>query len=94
MTYDTPTQHKIERLIYHRNEILSHLSAIEDILRIDFPKEFDRALQFYIPQIVTALHENKKWLSRGEYSLQNTIDNISERCKSSDNCSNSIQRYI
>lgn len=94
MKQDTETQNQIDRLSYHRNEILSHLSSIEDILRVNFPKEFERALQFYIPQIVTALHENKKWLSRGEYSLQNTIDNIHEGCKNSDSCSNSIQRYI
>jgi hypothetical protein len=74
--------------------MVNSLFHIERILKTYFPEEFERAIQFYLPQITTALYEDKKWLSRGEYSLQNTIDNISERCKSSDNCSNSIQKYI
>lgn len=72
---------QINKLIDYRDEISKSLFHIERILKEYFPEEFERALQFYLPQIVTALHEDKKWLSRGEYSLQNTIDNLLDRCK-------------
>jgi hypothetical protein len=72
---------QINKLIDHRDEIVNGLFHIERILKTYFPEEFERAIQFYLPQITTALYEDKKWLSRGEYSLQNTIDNLLERCK-------------
>jgi hypothetical protein len=72
---------QINNLVDHRDEIVSSLFHIERILKTYFPEEFERAIQFYLPQITTALYEDRKWLSRGEYSLQNTIDNLMERCK-------------
>jgi hypothetical protein len=72
---------QINKLIDHRDKIVNDLFHIERILKAYFPEEFERAIQFYLPQITTALYEDKKWLSRGEYSLQNTIDNLLERCK-------------
>jgi hypothetical protein len=72
---------QINKLVDHRDEMVNSLFNIERILKTYFPEELDRAIQFYLPQITTALYEDKKWLSRGEYSLQNTIDNLLERCK-------------
>jgi hypothetical protein len=72
---------QINNLVDHRDEIVSSLFHIERILKTYFPEEFERAIQFYLPQITTALYEDRRWLSRGEYSLQNTIDNLIERCK-------------
>jgi hypothetical protein len=72
---------QINSLIDHRDEIVNSLFQIERILKTYFPEEFERAIQFYLPQITTALYEDKKWLSRGDYSLQNTIDNLIELCK-------------
>jgi hypothetical protein len=72
---------QINRLIDYRDEIVNSLFHVERILKTYFPEEFEKAIQFYLPQITTALYEDKKWLSRGEYSLQNTIDNLLERCK-------------
>jgi hypothetical protein len=72
---------QINNLIDHRDQIVGHLFHIERILKTYFPEEFERAIQFYLPQITTALYEDRKWLSRGEYSLQNTIDNLMERAK-------------
>lgn len=72
---------QINNLVDYRDHIVSNLFHIECILKTYFPEEFERAIQFYLPQITTALYEDKKWLSRGEYSLQNTIDNLLERCK-------------
>jgi hypothetical protein len=72
---------QISSLLDNRDKIVNSLYHIERILKTYFPEEFERAIQFYLPQITTALYEDRKWLSRGEYSLQNTIDNLLERCK-------------
>lgn len=72
---------QINSLVDYRDHIVSTLFQIERILKTYFPEEFERAVQFYLPQITTALYEDRKWLSRGEYSLQNTIDNLLDRCK-------------
>jgi hypothetical protein len=75
---------QINSLLDNRDKIVDSLYHIESILKTYFPEEFERAIQFYLPQITTALYEDKKWLNRGEYSLQNTIDNLLERCKTND----------
>lgn len=80
MSLTNEQKQQINRLIDYRDEIVGGLFHIERILKTYFPEEFERAIQFYLPQITTALYEDKKWLSRGEYSLQNTIDNLLERC--------------
>jgi hypothetical protein len=72
---------QINNLVDCRDQIRNKVLEIENILKGYFPEEHQRAIQFYLPQITTALYEDKKWLSRGEYSLQNTIDNLLERCK-------------
>jgi hypothetical protein len=81
MSLTNDQKHQINKLIDYRDEISNSLFHIERILKEYFPEEFEKAIQFYLPQITTALHEDKKWLSRGEYSIQNTIDNLLERCK-------------
>ena len=81
----TPEQKdNLENLLDHRDSIIDALAGIQTILKVNFPEEYEKAIQFYLPQITTALYEDKKWLSRGEYSLQNTIDNLLERCKTND----------
>jgi hypothetical protein len=72
---------QIHNLLDNRDKMVDSLYHIEHILKTYFPEEFERAIQFYLPQITTALYEDKKWLNRGEYSLQNTVDNLMERCK-------------
>ena len=81
MSLTTEQRDQINKLVDYRDEIVSSLFHIERILKTYFPEEFERAIQFYLPQITTALYEDKKWLNRGEYSLQNTVDNLMERCK-------------
>jgi hypothetical protein len=84
---------QINNLVDCRDHIVSDILKIENILKVYFPQEYERAIQFYLPQITTALYEDKKWLSRGEYSLQNTIDNLLERCNSM-NTHNGLNKYI
>lgn len=91
----TPEQRdQINRLIDYRDEMVGSLFHIESILKTYFPEEFERAIQFYLPQITTALYEDRKWLNRGEYSLQNTIDNLIERCKMVDSSDKNIKKYL
>lgn len=78
----------------YRDEMIDIIANIQTILKINFPEEHERAIQFYIPQITTALCEDKKWLNRGEYSLQNTIDNLTERCKMIDEKNKSLNKYL
>ena len=84
---------QINRLVDYRDEMVNSLFHIERILKTYFPEEFERAIQFYLPQITTALYEDKKWLNRGEYSLQNTIDNLLE-CAKMIEVDKSIQKYL
>ena len=93
MSLTNDQKHQINKLVDYRDEIANALFHVERILKTYFPEEFDKAIQFYLPQITTALYEDKKWLSRGEYSLQNTIDNLLERCKISSD-SNGLKKYL
>jgi hypothetical protein len=94
MSLTQEQKNHINSLVDHRDEIINSLFHIESILKTYFPEEFERAIQFYIPQITTALCEDKKWLNRGEYSLQNTIDNLIERCKTIDGKNKSLNKYL
>jgi len=95
MSFTLDQKEKITELFSERDKIVKCLYNIETILKTYFPEEFERAIQFYIPQITTALYEDKKWLNRGEYSLQNTINNLLDRCKSDiENLDKSINKYI
>lgn len=84
---------EINNLIDYRDQIVNNLFHIERILKTYFPEEFERAIQFYLPQITTALYEDRKWLSRGEYSLQNTIDNLME-CAKIEPSNQSLKKFI
>lgn len=83
---------QIENLIDYRNNIVDNLANIQSVLQQYFPQEFELAYQHYIPQIVTALHDEKKWLSRGVYSLQDTLNNLSDQIK--DDTDSGVSKYI
>lgn len=93
MSLTQEQRNQINNLIDYRDQIVSNLFHIEHILKTYFPEEFERAVQFYLPQITTALYEDRKWLSRGEYSLQNTIDNLIERSKI-ESSNQSLKKFI
>jgi len=89
----TPEQkNQINRLIDYRDQIVDSLFHIERILKEYFPEEFDVAYQHYIPQITTALYEDKKWLQRGEYTMQQTINRLLDKGQNSDN--KGVSKYI
>lgn len=83
MSLTQEQKYQINKIIDHRDQIVDALFHIERILKVYFPEEFEKAYQFYLPQITTALYEEKKWLSRGEYSLQDTISKLLELSKDS-----------
>lgn len=71
-------QHQLNRLMDYRDQISDAILHVEQILKDYFPDQHSLAYQHWIPQIVTALNDDSKWLSRGVYSFQNTIDKIND----------------
>ena len=67
---------ELNKLLKYRDSILSSLNSIELIIKSYFPKEYSIAYQHWIPQIATALNIDDKWLPRGQFCMQNTIDRI------------------
>jgi hypothetical protein len=92
MSLTKEQKHQINKLIDYRDQIENSLFHIERILKEYFPEEFDVAYQHYIPQITTALYEDKKWLSRSNQNMQNTIDRLLDKAKGSDD--KGVSRYI
>lgn len=82
----------LNKLVDHRDEIANALFNIEKIIKQYFPEEFEIAYQHWIPQITTALYEDKKWLPRGQYSMQDTINRLLEKAKDSDQ--KGVSKYI
>lgn len=65
-----------KRLCQIKNEILLLTKEAEDIIKVNYPEQYSVSISFWIPQIVTALEESNKWLPRGDYTMQNTIEKI------------------
>jgi flagellar biosynthesis chaperone FliJ len=83
---------QINNLIDYRDKITHSLFHIERILKHYFPEEFDIAYQHYIPQITTALYEDKKWLSRGSQTMQDTLNRLLD--KSQNSIDKGVSKYI
>lgn len=92
MSLDNQQKHQLNQLIDYRDQIVDSLFHIERILKHYFPEEFELAYQHYIPQITTALYDEKKWLSRGGYSMQDTINNLLDKSKDDNN--SGVSKYI
>jgi hypothetical protein len=69
---------KINDLIYLREQISESIKKMDNILQIYFPERYSDAYQHWIPQILTALYNDLKWLPRGQVTLQDTIDHIKD----------------
>lgn len=92
MSLNDEQKHQLNKLIDHRDEISNALFHIERIIKHHFPEEFELAYQHWIPQITTALYEDKRWLPRGEYSMQNTINRLLDKIK--DDGQKGVSKYI
>ena len=66
----------LNNLLSHREKIEDILAEIEAILMVYFEKEYPLAYQHWLPQIKTALRDNLKYLSRGDYTMDYTIKHI------------------
>jgi hypothetical protein len=75
---------KTNDLLELREDITRSIEKIEFILRTNFQDQYEDAYQHWIPQILTALFNDLKWLPRGQVTLQDTIDQIRD-VESSDN---------
>lgn len=69
----------LSKLYQHRENIESELAEIDALLMVYFADQYGLAYQHIMPQIKTALRNNTKWLSRGQYSLDNIIANIEDK---------------
>jgi hypothetical protein len=86
----------VQELCDYKNQILKCLESIENILRQnkEYEKEYYLAHSHYIPQIVTALINDSNWLPRGEYTLQDTIDNLNDQISDKNVSSKGVKKYI
>lgn len=82
----------LENLLSYRKEIENSLSQIESILQVYFSDEFSIAYQHWLPQIKTALKDDTKWLPRGQYSMDYTINRIIDKLINDQN--NGVSKYI
>jgi len=82
---------QLNSLIDYRDQITNGLFHIERILKVYFPEEFDIAYQHWIPQITTALYEDKRWLPRGEQTMQYTINRLLDKAN---NDKVGVKKYI
>lgn len=71
-------QTQLDDLLDLREEIAQSLKKMDAILQIYFPTQYTDAYQHWMPQILTALYNDVKWLPRGQVTLQDTIDRIKD----------------
>jgi hypothetical protein len=67
---------KTNDLLELREDITRSIEKIEFILRTNFQDQYEDAYQHWIPQVLTALYNDLKWLPRGQVTLQDTLDRI------------------
>lgn len=82
----------LTKLIEYRTQIENILTEIDTVMKINFPEEYSVAYQHWIPQIKTALRNDTKWLPRGEYSMDYTLDRIIDKLNSS--VDKGVTKYI
>jgi hypothetical protein len=78
MNLNNEQKYQFAKFINYRDEISNSIFHMERILKECFPNEHSLAYQHWIPQILTALDYDDRWLPRGQYSVQNTIDHIND----------------
>lgn len=92
MSFSEKQKCQLEELLDHQFKIEQSLAHIEEILKVYFPEEFSNAYQHWIPQIKTALFNDTKWLPRGQFTMQDTIDRLVD--KSQESKTNGVSKYI
>ena len=82
----------LNKLLDYRNQIEQILTDIDAVLQVDFSDEYALAYQHWIPQIKTALRNNTRYLPRGEYSMDYTLDRILDKINGS--LDKGVSKYI
>lgn len=82
---------QLNTLMDYRDDISKSMFHIERILKNYFPQQFHIAYQHWIPQILTALDNDVKWLPRGQVTFQDTIDHIQDSVDSGSGVSKFIK---
>lgn len=82
----------LSKLLSYRDQVENILVEMDAILQIHFSEEYAVAYQHWMPQIKTALRDNTKWLSRGEYSMDYTINHIIDKITNEPNLG--VTKYI
>lgn len=92
MSLTNEQKYQLNKLSDYRDQIESSLFHIERIIKVYFPEEFEIAYQHWIPQITTALYDDKRWLSRGEQTMQNTIKRLLD--KAQEQSSQTVSKFL
>lgn len=79
MSLTSSQKQALQNLYNSREKIEDILAEIEANLQVYFPEEFAVAYQHWLPQIKTSLRNNTKWLPRCEYSMEYTLNHISDK---------------
>ena len=93
MSLSDKQKEALNKLYQYRENIESYLAEIDAILMVYFPDQYPVMYQHLMPQIKTALRDNTKWLSRGQYSMDNIFDSIEDKIVE-DNSNQGVTRYI
>ena len=83
----------LNKLYQHRENIENELAEIDALLMVYFQDQYPLSYQHIIPQIKTALRDNTKWLSRGQYSMDTIFKSIEDKIKN-DNGHQGVSKYI
>lgn len=92
MSLSEVQRNQLDKLLDCQFKIERSLAEIEEILKVYFPEEFSNAYQHWIPQIKTALFNDTKWLPRGQFTMQDTINRLVD--KSQESKTNGVSKYI
>jgi esterase/lipase len=79
MSLTNKQKEALNKLYQHRENIEHSLAEIESILMVYFDQQYPMSYQHWIPQIKTALRNNTKWLSRGDYSMDHMFKDIEDK---------------
>lgn len=89
---DSLNTEALSKLYNYREKIEDLLAEIEALLQVYFSDEFTIAYQHWLPQIKTALKDDTKWLSRGQYSMDYTINRIIDKINNKQD--KGVNKYI
>jgi hypothetical protein len=92
MSLTNDQKDQLNKLYDYRDEIENLIFKIETTLESVFPSEHSISYQHWLPQIKTALRDNIKWLPRGQYSMEYTLNRISDKIV--DDSNKGVTKYI